>query len=54
MIVCHCNGVTDSDIKFLISTGSKSIKDIQDKCGACTHCQGCRQVLAELLNNNDE
>ena len=49
MIVCHCTGVTDSDIHRLIREGASTVKDIVRRCGAGRCCAPCRDEIASLL-----
>ena len=35
-IICYCKNVSEAEIVDAIKTGAKSLKDIQDKTGACT------------------
>lgn len=49
MIVCHCTGVTDSDINRLIRDGASSVKEIVQLSGAGRCCAPCRAEIADLL-----
>lgn len=35
-IICYCKNVSEAEILDAIKNGDKSLKDIQDKTGACT------------------
>ena len=35
-IICYCKNVLRDEIKAAINDGAKSLKDIQEKTGACT------------------
>ena len=51
MIVCHCKNINSDKIKKLIENGCETIKNIQDKSGACTDCKNCAPILKEMLKN---
>lgn len=49
MIVCHCAGVTDSDITRLIRDGVSSVSEIARRSGAGRCCAPCREEIAALI-----
>lgn len=49
MIVCHCHGVTDREIRASVHCGARTCADVADTCGAGSGCGGCREVVAEIL-----
>lgn len=49
MIVCHCHGVTDREIRACVQNGACSPDDVGDHCGASTGCGGCRSLVAEIV-----
>ena len=52
MILCVCKNVSDKQIKAAINSGSKDLKSIQEKTGACTDCKICYSDLKELIEKN--
>ena len=52
MLVCHCKGVTESEVRDAIASGACSHREIARHCGAGSMCGGCRPVLDELLETN--
>lgn len=42
-IICYCKNVLRDEIKAAINDGAKSLKDIQEKTGACTGNQ-CNEL----------
>lgn len=49
-IICHCLGVTETDIRSAISTGSvQSIKCVMNGTGAGTGCTACLRRINALL-----
>lgn len=50
MIVCHCSGVTDRDIKQLVREGCKTVDDIAERCWATMGCGGCRESVERILS----
>lgn len=49
MLVCHCKGVSDRDVRRAIQSGACSRYDIARQCGAGSVCGGCIPVIDELL-----
>lgn len=49
MIVCHCHGVTDREIRASIHGGARTCADVADSCGAGSGCGGCRELVAEIV-----
>jgi bacterioferritin-associated ferredoxin len=58
-IICYCKNVSEAEILNAINNGAKSLKDIQDKTGACTgnQCKGlnpsgkcCSEDIERILN----
>jgi bacterioferritin-associated ferredoxin len=50
MLVCHCKGVSDRDVRRAIAAGACSPREIARTCGAGSVCGGCRPLLDELLD----
>ena len=50
MIVCHCHGVTDREIRACVQKGACSTDDVADHCGASTGCGGCASLVAEIVH----
>ncbi len=49
-IICHCLGVTETDIRSAISTGEvRSTKCVMNGTGAGTGCSACVRRIAALL-----
>jgi bacterioferritin-associated ferredoxin len=49
MIVCHCHGVTDREIRASVQNGARTCADIADGCGAGSGCGGCASLVAEIV-----
>lgn len=49
MIVCHCHGVTDREIRSIVRDGAKTCADVADCCGASSGCGGCEALVAEIV-----
>jgi bacterioferritin-associated ferredoxin len=49
MIVCHCHGVTDREIRASVQNGARTCADVADACGASTGCGGCESLVAEIV-----
>lgn len=50
MIVCHCFGVTDREIRASIKGGATSCEDVAACCGAGSGCGGCESLVAEIVH----
>jgi bacterioferritin-associated ferredoxin len=49
MIVCHCHGVTDREIRACVQSGARTPDDVGDHCGASTGCGGCHSLVADIV-----
>ncbi len=49
VIVCLCEGISETEIKRLIKNGAESLEDIEKECGAGGKCGGCLWQLVEIL-----
>ncbi|HYP87268.1 MAG TPA: (2Fe-2S)-binding protein [Polyangiaceae bacterium] len=50
MIVCHCHGVTDREIRACIQNGARTPADVADHCGASSGCGGCSELVEEIVH----
>jgi bacterioferritin-associated ferredoxin len=50
MIVCHCHGVTDREIRASVHCGARNCADVAETCGAGSGCGGCRSLVAEIVS----
>ncbi len=50
MIVCHCHGITDREIRASVQAGARTCADVADACGAGAGCGGCGSLVAELVH----
>lgn len=50
MIVCHCQCVSDREIRSCAREGARDLADIGRACGAGTGCGGCRPEIASILD----
>jgi NAD(P)H-nitrite reductase large subunit len=49
MIVCHCRGVTDREIKRCVRSGGVTVGAVSEACGAATGCGGCRPLVSKIV-----
>ena len=49
MIVCHCPGVTDREIRACVQQGARTCGDVGNECGAGTGCGGCASLVADVV-----
>ncbi len=47
--VCFCGDVTVGDIKAAVEAGNTTLEAVQEATGAGTHCGGCVDKVAELI-----
>lgn len=45
MIVCHCTGKTDRQIRQAVDSGARSCEEIAQRCDAGTVCGGCVPLI---------
>jgi len=49
MLVCHCKGLTDREVRRAIRAGAATPREVSRECGAGSVCGGCRPLIDELL-----
>ena len=49
MIVCHCEAVTDREIRRSVAGGACSLRQVARACGAGRQCGGCLPGVEALL-----
>lgn len=49
MVVCHCNVVSDRQIRAEIAAGALDADDIAARCEAGNRCGGCVPVVEAIL-----
>ena len=49
MIVCHCRGVTDREIRRCVRAGESTVAAVSMACGASTGCGGCRPLVGKIV-----
>ncbi len=50
MVVCYCNGISDTEIRRTVRRGASSLNDVARICGAGACCGGCHQAVAEIID----
>ena len=51
VIVCHCKGLSDRDIRAAVREGARSCGQVGRACQAGRTCGGCRPVIRELIRD---
>jgi bacterioferritin-associated ferredoxin len=54
VIVCHCNGISDREIRRCIREGASSTREVAEACEATRGCGGCGPAIAEILASEIE
>jgi assimilatory nitrate reductase electron transfer subunit len=49
MIVCHCKGITDSQIRRAVRQGAETVYQVGVDCCAGTGCGGCRGTIEKVI-----
>ena len=49
MLVCHCRGVTDRQIRRLVRDGAYSTRDVARATGAGLRCGECRSNVKKVI-----
>lgn len=50
MLVCHCRGITDRQIRRLVREGACSTRDVVRATGAGLRCGGCRSNVKQVVD----
>ena len=50
MLVCHCRGISDRQIKRLVKDGATSAREVARATGAGMRCGGCRTNVKAIVN----
>ena len=54
MIVCHCKGLSDRDIRAAVRDGARSCRQVGRACEAGRACGGCRPTIRELIQDESD
>jgi bacterioferritin-associated ferredoxin len=49
VIVCHCSGVSDREIRSAVREGARTCREVARACAAGRMCGGCRPAIRRLL-----
>lgn len=49
MIVCHCKGTTDRQVRACVRNGAASVGAVSRACGAASSCGGCARAVREIV-----
>jgi len=50
MLVCHCRGITDRQIRRLVRDGATSTREVARATGAGRGCGGCRSNVKQIVD----
>jgi bacterioferritin-associated ferredoxin len=49
MLVCHCRGVFDREIRAVVREGAQTLDQVGTACGAGADCGGCQAAVEEII-----
>jgi bacterioferritin-associated ferredoxin len=49
MLICHCQNVSDRQIRAAVQTGATTREDVGQVCGAAKLCGGCSEAVDEVI-----
>ena len=52
MIVCHCTGKTDRQIRQAVEAGARSCSEVARRCDAGSVCGGCTPLIESLMQGD--
>ena len=50
MVVCHCEGVTDREIRRAVRDGALTRRGVARACAAGRTCGGCLPVIDKIID----
>ncbi len=50
LIVCHCKGISDRDIRAAVRCGASCRGSVAAHCAAGTGCGGCHRTIDEIIH----
>ena len=50
MVVCHCEGVTDRQIRKAVHDGALTRRGVARACAAGRTCGGCRPAIDKIID----
>ena len=54
MIVCHCRGLSDRQIRRVVRGGARTRRAVARACGASADCGGCTLAIHAILEREHE
>ena len=52
MLVCHCRGISDRQIRRAIKDGATSVREVARETGAGMRCGGCRSNVKRVVSES--
>jgi bacterioferritin-associated ferredoxin len=49
VVVCHCEVVTDTDLRAVVASGAGDVDAVTERCGAAGRCGGCLPAVEDLI-----
>ena len=51
MLICHCKGVTERQIRELVRSGASSRSQVARACRASSYCGGCSPAIVRIIRD---
>jgi bacterioferritin-associated ferredoxin len=51
MLVCHCRGISDRQIRRLVREGATTTREVARATGAGLRCGGCRSNVKQIVEH---
>jgi bacterioferritin-associated ferredoxin len=51
MLVCHCERVSECEVREAVASGAGSVQEVARRCGAGRQCGGCHPLIDEILDD---
>ncbi len=52
MIVCLCNGITDTAVREAMANGACRPREVYDCCGGRALCGGCTRTIVSMIRES--
>ena len=50
VMLCHCNGVSDREVRAAVAGGAHTVDTVMRACGAGSDCGGCHVLVEQVVD----